>query len=92
MEEPQLIPVFIPALVTLLIHAERLKGSPLTEPEILAIRDNGVCMMMRVEDAQALAEKRGYDDIHPYHAWEHWQEVRAQIATEENTDANRPHE
>jgi hypothetical protein len=79
MVEPQLIPVFIPALVTLLIHAERLKGSPLTEQEVLDIRDKGVCMMMRVEHAQALTEKRGYDDLDPENAWADWQAVRAHI-------------
>jgi hypothetical protein len=80
MAEPQLIPVFIPALVTLLVHAERQKGSPLSEQEVLDIRDKGACMMMAVEHAQALAEKRGYDDIDPEQVWEQWQVVRAQIA------------
>jgi hypothetical protein len=93
MAEPQLIPVFIPALVTLLIRAEQLKGSPLTEQEVLDIRDNGVCMMMHVEDAQALAEKRGYDDLDPCHAWEDWQVARAQIANAEAGEAtDRPPE
>ncbi len=79
MSEPQLIPVFIPALVVLLHHAERLKGSPLTEQEVLAIRDQGACMMMRVEHAVALDEKRGYNDIDPERAWEQWQEARGQL-------------
>lgn len=83
MAEPQLIPVFMPALVVLLNHAERQKGSPLTEAEVLAIRDNGVCMMMRVEHAIALDEKRGYNDIDPERVWEQWQEARAQLADTE---------
>ena len=83
MTEPQLIPVFIPALVVLLHHAERQKGSPLTEPEVLDIRDKGVCMMMKVEHAVVLDEKRGYNDIDPEHAWEHWQVARAQLAEAE---------
>jgi len=80
MTEPQLIPVFIPGLVVLLHHAERQKGSPLTEQEVLSIRDNGSCMMMRVEHAIALDEKRGYNDIDPERVWEQWQEARNQIA------------
>lgn len=48
MEEP-LIPVFIPALVVLLLDAERRKGSPLTEEEVLHIRDKGVCIVLPVE-------------------------------------------
>lgn len=83
MAEPQLIPVFIPALVTLLVRAERLKGGPLTEQEVLSIRDTSACMMLRVEHAQALVDRRGYDDLDPEHAWEDWQVVRAQMADAE---------
>ena len=79
MDEPQLIPVFMPALVVMLHHFEREKGSPLTEPEVLDIRDKCVCMMMRVEHAIALDEKRGYNDIDPQRVWEQWQEARAQV-------------
>ena len=39
-------------------HLERQKGSPLTEQEVLDIRDKGVCMMLRVEHAIALDEKQ----------------------------------
>jgi hypothetical protein len=80
MTAPQLIPVFIPALVVLLADAERRKGSPLTEPEVLEIRDKGACMMMQVEHAIALDEKRGYNDIDPERVWEQWQEARSQLA------------
>lgn len=76
MAEPQLIPVFIPPLVVLLRQAERQKGSALTEQEVLDIRDKGVCMMMSVEHAIALEEKRGYNDLDPERVWEQWQEAR----------------
>ncbi len=79
MAEPQLIPVFIPALVVLLHHAERQKGSPLTEQEVLNIRDNGSCIMMQVEDAIALDERRGYNDVDPERVWDQWQEARTQF-------------
>jgi hypothetical protein len=79
MSDQQLIPVFIPALVTLLVRAELLKGSPLTEQEVLAIRDEGACIMMRVEHVLAVDERRGYGDIDPEQAWEQWQEARAEI-------------
>jgi hypothetical protein len=72
--------VFMPALVVLLHHSERQKGSPLTEQEVLDIRDKGVCMMLRVEHAIALDEKRGYNDIDPERVWEQWQEVRTQLS------------
>lgn len=79
MAEPQLIPVFIPALVLVLHDSERKKGSPLTEQEVMDIRDKGVCMMMRVEHAIHLDEKRGYNDIDPERVWEQWQEARTRI-------------
>jgi hypothetical protein len=83
MAEPQLIPVFIPALVVLLHNLEQKKGSPLTEQEVIDIRNKGVCMMMPVEQAIALDEKRGYNDIDPEQVCEQWQEARTQFT---NTD------
>jgi hypothetical protein len=77
MTEQPLIPVFIPALVVLLHNLEQKKGSPLTEQEVLEIRDKSVCMMMTVEHAIALDEKRGYNDVDPERVWEQWQEARA---------------
>lgn len=48
-------------------------------------------MMLRVEHAQALAERRGYDDLDPEHAWEDWRIVRGQIAdAEKGTTRDRP--
>jgi hypothetical protein len=75
-----LIPVFMPVLVLLLVDAERRKGSPLTEQEVLDIRDKGACMMLRVEHAIALDEKRGYNDLDPERVWEQWQEARTHRA------------
>lgn len=76
MSDPQLTPVFMPPLVVLLRHAEQEKGSPLTEQEVLGIRNKAVCMMMRVEHAAMLDERRGYNDLDPQRVWEQWQEVR----------------
>lgn len=79
MAVPQLIPVFIPALVLILHDSERKKGSPLTETEVLDVRDKGVCMMLRMDHAITLDEKRGYNDIDPTRVWEQWQEARAHV-------------
>ncbi len=79
MPDSQLIPVFIPALVILLANAERRKGRPLTEREVTAIRDMGGCMMMSVDHAIELDQKRGYNDIDPQHVWEQWQEARGYL-------------
>lgn len=79
-DDDTLVPTFIPALVAILHRAELDRGTPLTEAEMLEIRDSSVCMMMTRRDAEALAEGRGYDDIDPERAWIEWQEVRAQLA------------
>jgi hypothetical protein len=79
MAEPRLIIVHVPALVVVLLHEEQKKGSPLTEPEVLRIRDNGACIAMPEDVAAVVAEKRGYDDIDPERAWEQWQVARKQL-------------
>ena len=77
-DEP-LIPVPIPALVALLLNVERTRGTALTEGEVNAVRDACSCIVMTVAHARALAEKRGYDDIDPAHAWEQWQVARREL-------------
>lgn len=78
MTEDRLIPVFMPALVTLLTNLEKQKGAPLTEDEVLEVRDKGTCMMLRQSMVVKMAETRGYSDIDPGNAWAEWQAVRAQ--------------
>ena len=77
--DPKLIPVFIPSLVALLLNFERKKGSPLTEKEVLEIRDNGVCMMMTEEHAIALDKRREYNDLDPENVWEQWLEAHKDL-------------
>jgi hypothetical protein len=60
MTDDELIPVFIPALGAILIAAEDKKGEPLTNDQVLAIRDSAACIMMTNSDAATLAESRGY--------------------------------
>jgi hypothetical protein len=80
--EERLIPVFIPALVVLLARSENDLGRPLTEREVVEIRDRGVCMMMRESMAIEMDQQRGYDDVDPEKVWEQWQKVRAEIMRE----------
>src|SRR5258708_19803725 len=82
MSDEPLIPIFIPPLLTLLVNAERQKGSPLTPSEVAAVRDRGVCIMLPKSKASKMAEARGYNDIDPEHAWDQWQVVRQQIPKE----------
>ena len=78
-DDEQLVPVFIPALVAILLNKERAKGSPLTEDEVLAIRDSSVCMMMPVAKVGAMSESRGYDDLNPGNVWAEWQAIRDEL-------------
>jgi hypothetical protein len=87
MADSKLIPVFIPALVALLLNLERKKGSPLSEQDVIDIRDKGVCVMLPIEQAKALAEKRGYDDIDPENVWVEWKRARIELAASEASGA-----
>ena len=78
MEEPLTITP-IPPLVVLLLHHEQAKGSPLTQEEVEKIRDNAVCIVLPASKRKAMDDARGYDDIDPEFAWEHWQQVRGQL-------------
>jgi len=78
-EEDNLVLVFIPALAPLLLRAEELKGSALTEEEALRVRDNATCVTMTAEQATALEESRGYQDIDPENCWAEWQRLREEL-------------
>ena len=70
-QEP-LVPVPIPPLGFVLLHMESQKGSPLTEREVIAARENAGCIMMPLSDKVALEEKRGYRDVDPENVWADW--------------------
>ena len=76
----ELIPVPVPALVAVLLNQENEKGSPLTEQEVLEIRDNAACIMMTISVASEMAESRGYDDLNPEYVWEQWQQARLELS------------
>lgn len=68
--------VFIPALVTLLYHAEFTLGTPLTEAQVLAIRDNANCVVLPSSAAAKVEQERGYPDIVAEQCWPEWQAAR----------------
>ena len=78
--EDDLLPVFIPALVALLIRAEELNGCPLTRNQVMAIRDNANCVMLPASAKAGMEEERGYADIDPERCWEDWLIVRARMS------------
>ena len=84
-EEPELIPVFMPALSAVLIAAEDQKGEPLNEVEVLEIRDSAACIMMEQKDAANLAKSRGVD-IDPENCWYTWQMLRRELGRKPDLD------
>jgi len=62
-----------------LLRHENDKGSPLTEQEVLAIRDGCTAVALPRDQVARIAESRGYDDIDPKHCWEQWQQVRIRL-------------
>ena len=71
-----LVPVFLPALVDVLKAAEKEKGEPLEEDEVLSLRDNAICMTMSTSRSAKMDESRGYPDIPADNVWAEWCKVR----------------
>lgn len=84
--DPTLVPLFMPALCTLLIHAEDVKGSPLDEAEALAIRDQAAVIMVSPDAIEKMAERRGYTDIDPENCWYDWQMLRRDLGRKPDLD------
>jgi hypothetical protein len=80
--EDDVVPVFIPALVALLIRAEELHGAPLTRNQVVAIRDNAHCVMLPPAVKAEMEKTRGYTDVDPQRCWEDWLIVRASLSAE----------
>ena len=76
----ELFPIPIPALVAVLLNRENQKGAPLSEFEVLEIRDNASCQMGTIDELKALEESRGYRDIDPENVWSEWQFERKSLS------------
>jgi hypothetical protein len=70
----------MPSLVATLLNRERAKGSPLTEAEVIEIRDNCQSIALPIDVAEKMDAQRGYKDIDPERCWEQWQEARNSLA------------
>jgi hypothetical protein len=68
----ELVPVFIPTLANLLFNLEKQKGSPLTESEVVAVRDKAVVIALSRAHADELTKRRGYADLDPENCWAEW--------------------
>lgn len=70
----------MPSLIATLINREQAKGSPLTEAEVLEIRDRCPSVAVPADVAAQIDERRGYKDIDPQRVWEQWQEARRELS------------
>jgi hypothetical protein len=69
--------VFMPALAALLAHAEELQGAPLTEDQVLSIRDASTVVVAFADVAAKVVSDRGYPEVDPSNAWASWNAIRA---------------
>jgi hypothetical protein len=81
-EELVIFPV--PSLVAVLLNREQAKGSPLTQEEVIQIRDACPAIALRPEAVRKMEERRGYKDIDPENCWKEWQQARKDL----NDDAS----
>jgi hypothetical protein len=72
----ELVPVIMPSLVAMLTAMEQKKGRPLEASEVSKLVADSPCVAMKRADALNLERSRGYADLEPDLAWEHWQLVR----------------
>ena len=86
MTEEKLVPVFIPALVVLLVSVEDKKGSPLSQEEVLLVRDKAAVIMSPKSESEKMAESRGYPDIDPENCWYDWQMARREMGRKPDLD------
>jgi hypothetical protein len=74
------VTVFLNPLVMLLAGRERQKGSPLTEAEVLEVRDGAACTQMPMPQAEkfyvSLDAKMPILRLNPERIWEEWQQAR----------------
>ena len=69
----------VPSLVATLLNKETEKGGPLTQEEVMAIRDGCHCIAMPAPAHRKMEESRGYRDIDPENVWDEWQIARLEL-------------
>ena len=81
-EQPK-VKVYLNPLHAMLHAAEKQKGAPLTEAEVLQVRDTTVAVDMTDEQAKRFyASLDAQVQVHrmdPERIWEEWQEIRGRI-------------
>jgi len=70
--------LFMPSLAAILTAVEDKQGRPLSEEEVLSIRDRAPAMVTPNDVIIKMNQSRQYQDIDPKSVWTEWQELRAQ--------------
>jgi len=78
-DQDNLVIMPMPSLVATLLNRERAKGSPLTEAEVIHIRDNAPSVAVPRDIVPTIEEQRGYIDVDPENCWEEWQIARREF-------------
>ncbi len=75
-----MVTVFLNPLAVLLAGREKQKGAPLTEAEVLEVRDTAVCTQMSLSQAgrfyASLDLQMPIPRLNPERIWEEWQALR----------------
>jgi hypothetical protein len=71
--------VFIPSLAAILLAKEESMGRPLTEAEVVSIRDTSIVTVMPTGDVSLAV--REYEDVNPINVWVSWKQLRSQLVT-----------
>jgi hypothetical protein len=74
---PGLAVIFMPSLAALLAEAERITGSPLTEEQVVRIRDKALVVVAPADAVAATVQQRGYAEVDAANPWESWQAIRS---------------
>ncbi len=84
-----MVPVFLNPLALLLAGRERQKGSPLTEAEVLEVRDEAACTQVSLSRAEkfyaSLDAQMPIPRLDPERIWEQWLAIRDRVDWPEQT-------
>ena len=84
-KEDPIVPLFVPSLVTILKAAEDEKCSPLTEEEVINIRDISIVVTAPFTIRDEIWESRGYNDVSIENCWQDWCEIRKELLNYDTT-------
>lgn len=72
--------VAVPAVILLLVKAEKEKGSPLTKEEVQSINENATSIALPRGLKEVRDKTRGYEDVGFETAWEDWVQYKKNLA------------